>query len=263
MKLYRIFAIVMRHLYLYKRSLSRLMEIFYWPLLDLLVWGFITLYLDQFKAQLPNFLAFFLGAMILWDILYRSQQGISVSFLEEVWSRNLLNLFVTPLKPGEFLVATMAISIFKLFTAAIVTVALAWLLYSFNIFIMGLALLPFILNLMVFGWAIGVSTTAVILRYGQKAEIMAWGLAFLFQPVSAVFYPVSVLPTWLQHIAWWIPATPVFEGMRAVITSGVFPVRQLLWSLFLNLLYITTAVLYFYYTFHVAKQKGLLLRVGE
>jgi ABC-2 type transport system permease protein len=144
-----------------------------------------------------------------------------------------------------------------------VTVALAWLLYSFNIFIMGLALLPFVLNLMVFGWAIGVTTTAVILRFGQKAEIMAWGLAFLFQPFSAVFYPVSVLPQWLQQIAWWIPATPVFEGMRAVIKSGAFPWPELLWSLWLNILYLTTAVLYFYYTFHVARQKGLLLRVGE
>ena len=263
MKPYRIFAIVMRHLYLYKRSLSRLMEIFYWPLLDLLVWGFITLYLDQFKGTLPNFLAFFLGALILWDILYRSQQGISISFLEEVWSRNLLNLFVTPLRPGEFLIATMIISIFKLFTAAAVTVVLAWLLYSFNIFIMGLALLPFVLNLMVFGWAIGVSTTAVILRFGQKAEIMAWDLAFLFQPLSAVFYPVSVLPQWLQQIALWIPATPVLEGMRAVIKSVTFPWPELLWSLWLNLLYLSAAVLYFYYTFYVARQKGLLLRVGE
>jgi ABC-2 type transport system permease protein len=263
MNLGRVFAIVMRHLYLYKRSLSRLMEIFYWPLLDLLVWGFITIYLNQFKGTLPNFLGFFLGALILWDILYRSQQGISISFLEEVWSRNLLNLFVTPLRPGEFLVATMLISIFKLFTAGIATVALAWLLYSFNIFIMGLALLPFVLNLMVFGWAIGVSTTAVILRFGQKAEIMAWGLAFLFQPVSAVFYPVSVLPEWLQQIAWWVPATPVFEGMRTVIQSGDFPLQELLWSFWLNLLYLSAAVLFFYYTFRVAKQKGLLLRVGE
>lgn len=263
MKLYRVWAVVTRHLYLYKRSLSRLMEIFYWPLLDLLLWGFITLYLDRFKADLPNFLAFFLGALILWDILYRSQQGISISFLEEVWSRNLLNLFVTPLRPGEFLLATMSISIFKLVTAAMVTVALAWLLYSFNIFIMGVALLPFILNLMIFGWAIGVVTTAVILRFGQKAEIMAWGLAFMFQPVSAVFYPVSVLPGWLQHIAWWIPATPVFEGMRAVILTGEFPLAHLLRSFSVNLLYLSAAVLFFHHTFRVARQKGLLLKVGE
>src|SRR3989304_436781 len=173
MKPYRIFAIVMRHLYLYKRSLSRLMEIFYWPLLDLLVWGFITLYLDQFKGTLPNFLAFFLGALILWDILYRSQQGISISFLEEVWSRNLLNLFISPLRPGEFLIATMLISVFKLLSAALVTVILAWLMYSFNIFLIGLALIPFVLNLILLGWAIGILTTTLILRYGQKAVITA------------------------------------------------------------------------------------------
>ena len=263
MKAHRIFAIVTRHLYLYRRSLSRLMEIFYWPLLDLLLWGFITLFLDRFEADLPNFLAFFLGALILWDILYRSQQGISISFLEEIWSRNLLNLFVTPLKPGEFLVATMVISIFKLFTASLVLVLLAWLLYSFNIFILGIALLPFVLNLVIFGWAIGVVTAAVILRFGQKAEMMAWGLAFLFQPVSAVFYPVSVLPGWLQKIAWWIPATPVFEGMRTVILTGEFPLPELIRSFSLNMLYLSAAMFFFYYTFRVARQKGLLLKVGE
>lgn len=263
MKLHRIFAIALRHLYLYKRSLSRLMEIFYWPLLDLLVWGFITIYLEQFRGTLPNFVAFFLGALILWDILYRSQQGISISFLEEVWSRNLLNLFVSPLRPGEFLIATMLISVFKLLSAALVTVVLAWLMYSFNIFLIGLALIPFVLNLILLGWAIGILTTTLILRYGQKAEILAWGLAFLFQPVSAVFYPVSVLPAFLQKIAWFIPATHVFEGMRAVILKQGLPVEHLVWAFGLNAIYLLAAVLLFYHVFTIVKQKGLLLRVGE
>lgn len=263
MRIERILAIVLRHLYLYKRSLSRLMEIFYWPVLDVLVWGFITVFLAQSGEGFPNYLAFFLGAMILWDILFRSQQGISISFLEEIWSRNLLNLFVSPLRPGEFLIATMLISIFKLIAAALATVLLAWWLFSFNILIMGLALVPFVLNLMMFGWAIGITTTAVILRFGQKAEIMAWGLAFLFQPVSAVFYPVSVFPEWLQKIAWWVPATPVFEGMRSVVQSGDFPLEMLLRSFGLNLLYLTVALGIFYTMFHIAKQKGLLMRVGE
>ena len=263
MKAHRILAIMLRHLYLYRRSLSRLMEIFYWPMLDLFLWGFITLFLERFDAEMPHFLAFFLGALILWDILYRSQQGISISFLEEVWSRNLLNLFVSPLRPGEFLIATMAVSIFKLFTASLLLMVMAWLLYSFNILVLGLALLPFVLNLMIFGWAIGVVTAAVILRFGQKAEMMAWGLAFLFQPVSAVFYPVSVLPEWLQTIAWWIPATPVFEGMRGVILTGEFPLAELIRAASLNALYLFAATCFFYYTFRVAKEKGLLLKVGE
>jgi ABC-2 type transport system permease protein len=262
-KLNRIFAIALRHLYLYKRSPSRLMEIFYWPLLDLLVWGFITIYLAQFQGTLPDFVAFFLGALILWDILYRCQQGISVSFLEEVWSRNLLNLFVSPLRPGEYLIATMLISVFKLLSAALVTVILAWLMYSFNVFLIGFALIPFVLNLIFMGWAIGILTTTLILRYGQKAEILAWGLAFLFQPVSAVFYPVSVLPPFLQKIAWFIPATHVFEGMRSVIRNQGLPLEHLVWAFGLNAVYLFASLLLFYRIFTIVRQKGLLLRVGE
>ncbi len=263
MKAHRIAAIALRHLYLYKRSISRLMEIFYWPLLDLLIWGFITIYLEQFQGALPNFLAFFLGALILWDILYRSQQGISVSFLEEVWSRNLLNLFVSPLSPAEFLIATMLISLFKLLSAAFVMAILAWLFYSFNIFLIGVALIPFALNLILLGWSIGILTTTLILRYGQKAEILAWGLAFLFQPVSAVFYPVSVLPLPLQKIAWFIPASHVFEGMRSVIRNEGLPIGHLVWAFGLNACYLVASLLLFYHVFEIVKQKGLLLRVGE
>ncbi|WDT82353.1 MAG: hypothetical protein MPW14_11830 [Candidatus Manganitrophus sp.] len=186
MKLHRVAAIIQRHLYLYQRSLPRMTEVFFWPLIDLLLWGFVTLYLQRFQENLPKFVTFFLGALILWDILYRAQQGISVSFLEEVWSKNLLNLFVTPMRPSEFLAALMSISVLKLLTAGFASAFLAWFLYSFNVFVLGVSLLPFVLNLAVMGWSIGIFTMASILRYGQEAEVMAWGLAFLVQPISAV-----------------------------------------------------------------------------
>jgi ABC-2 type transport system permease protein len=263
MKLHRILAVVNRHLMLYKRSPQRIMEIVYWPLLDLLVWGFITLYLARYKEGLPAFVAFFLGALILWDILFRAQQGICISFLEEIWSRNLLNLFVSPLRVGEFLSATMLVSVIKVLGAAFVTVGLAYLLYSFNLFMIGVSLIPFAINLVATGWAIGIFTTAIILRFGQEAEVLAWGLAFLFQPVSAVFYPVTVLPPFLQTIATGIPASHVFEGMRAVIETKTFPVHELIWATGLNVVYITAAVLFFNGMFRVVKMKGLLVRAGE
>jgi len=174
------------------------MEIFYWPLLDLLVWGFITVYLAQFRQSLPGFVTFFIGALILWDILFRSQQGISVSFLEDVWAKNLLNLFASPLSPREYILSLMLVSVVKLVTVAAIMAALAWIFYSFNIFLIGISLIPFVLNLIVMGWAIGIITTALILRFGQEAEVLAWALGFLFMPISAVFYPVSVLPPFLQ-----------------------------------------------------------------
>lgn len=263
MRLHRVMALFMRHVYLYRRSLPRLMEIFYWPFLDLLLWGFISLYLMRFGKALPNFVAFLLGALILWDILFRSQQGISVSFLEDVWARNLLNLFASPLKPEEYILGLMLVSSFKIVIAGVVLSGLAWVLYSFNIFLLGVSLIPFVLSLVIMGWAIGIITTSLILRFGQQAEVLAWGIAFLFQPVSAVFYPVSVLPSVLQAVARFIPASYVFEGMRAVIATGVFPHKELLWSFGLNAAYIIGAFFIFCRVLKTVKKKGLLARIGE
>ena len=150
----RISAMFLRHTYLYRHSFTRLIEIVYWPLLDLLLWGFVSVYITKLTSQgqtTPNFLAIFLGALILWDILFRSQQGISVSFLEEVWARNFLNLFVSPLTISEYLVSLMLVSLFKVVVVFLVSSLLAWLLYSFNLFIIGLHLLPFMINLL--SWA--------------------------------------------------------------------------------------------------------------
>src|SRR5207247_10970268 len=130
MKFHRIAALLSRHLYLYKRSFPRVMEIIYWPFVDLVIWGFMTLYLERFKGTMPSFVIFFLGALILWDVLFRAQQGITISFLEEVWSRNLMNLFASPLKPSEFLAATMAMSVFKVAAVSIVMVVAALVFYS-------------------------------------------------------------------------------------------------------------------------------------
>ena len=263
MKLYRINALIVRHLYLYRRSLARVMEIFYWPFLDLVIWGFITMYLMQFKGELHGAVTWFLGALILWDVLFRAQQGITISFLEEIWARNLLNLFGSPLKPSEFLAATMALSVFKVAAVSVVMVIAALVFFDYNVFKIGIFLVPFVLSLMVAGWVIGVLTTSLILRFGQEVEVLAWGLVFLFQPISCVFYPMDVLPGWLQAIAWMNPAAHVFEGMRGVLLEGTLPWAHLAWSFGLDLVYLTLMIWFFHYMFGVCKEKGLLVRVGE
>lgn len=263
MKLHRIAALITRHLYLYKRSLPRLMEIFYWPFLDLVVWGFITVYLMRFQGQLPGAVTFFLGALILWDVLFRAQQGITISFLEEIWARNLMNLFASPLTPGEFLAATMAMSVFKVAAVSMVMVGAAWVFYSYNVFIIGLSLVPFVLNLILTGWIIGVLTTSLIMRFGQEAEVLAWGMVFLFQPISCVFYPLEVLPAWLQPVALANPAAHIFEGMRIIVNGGTLPVNHLVWAFGLNLVYFALMVGWFHRTFNACKERGLLVRVGE
>lgn len=263
MKLHRIMALIARHLYLYRRSLSRIMEIFYWPFLDLVIWGFITLYLARYQGQVPGFVTFFLGALILWDMLFRSQQGITISFLEELWARNLMNLFASPMKPSEFLTATMAMSVMKVTVVSIIMTCCALLFYSYNILIVGVWLMPFVLNLVITGWIIGVFTTSLIMRFGQEAEVLAWSMVFLFQPISCVFYPMEVLPTWLQMIAWANPAAHIFEGMRAVLGTGASPIGNLAWAVGLNVALLVGVVTWFYRTVAYCKDQGLLVRIGE
>ncbi|MFO0707541.1 MAG: ABC transporter permease [Nitrospira sp.] len=263
MKLHRITAVLLRHLYLYRRSLPRMMEIFYWPFLDLVIWGFITLYLARYQSQVPGFVTFFLGALILWDMLFRSQQGITISFLEELWARNLMNLFASPLTPGEFLAATMAMSIFKVVCVSVVMGLCAWVFYDYNIFLIGLWLLPFVVSLVITGWVIGVFTTSLIMRFGQEAEVLAWSMVFLFQPISCVFYPMDVLPAWLKPVAWANPAAHVFEGMRGVLGQSGEPLTHLAWATGLNLVLLVAMIAWFHRTFAYCKDQGLLVRVGE
>ena len=263
MKRHRIVALIVRHLYLYRRSLPRIMEIFYWPFLDLVIWGFITTYLARYQSQIPGFVTFFLGGLILWDMLFRSQQGITISFLEELWARNLMNLFASPLKPSEFLAATMAMSMMKVAAVSVVMAVCALLFYSYNVFMMGLWLIPFVFNLVITGWVIGVFTTSLIMRFGQEAEVLAWSMVFMFQPISCVFYPMEVLPAWLKPVAWANPAAHVFEGMRMVLSSGEAPLTNFAWAVGLNALFLVAAVAWFYRTFAYCKDQGLLVRVGE
>ncbi len=263
MNLRRVFAIFLRQLYLYRRSFTRILDVFYWPTVDLLLWGFVTLYLEKAGAQMPQYVSFFLGGLILWNILLRAQQGLSVSFLEDIWARNLLNLFVSPLTLNEYLAGLVLVSIVKVVIAFVVMTTLAALFFGFKIFVLGTSLLPFILNLCALGWAIGLVTMAAILRFGQEAEILAWALSFLFLPVSAVFYPVDVLPEMLQKIAAWVPSSYIFEGMRKVLLVKAFEKTLLLKASLLNLAYFFGSYFLFLDTYRDALKRGTIPKIGE
>lgn len=263
MNLTRIAGMTRRSFYLYRSSLPRVIEQLYWPVVDLLVWGFLTIYLQRFEGTLPNFLAYFLGGLILWDILFRSQVGVSVAYLEEVWSRNLLNLFVSPMRPAEFLVAAMSTAMMRVGFTTTVTLVIAWTFYGFNAFIMGSWIALFMVSLILMGWAMGIFISGLVMRFGQGAESLAWGLIFLVQPVAAVFYPVAVLPPALQHVSQVIPAAHVFEGMRQVLDGKGAPLHHLAWAYGLNVVYLLAGAAFFYYTLAEAKREGRLLRVGE
>ena len=256
----RMSGLLLRQLFLYRRSMIRSLEVVYWPVLDLLVWGFLSVYVARLRGGGAAAIAFLLGGMILWDIFFRVQQAISVSFLEDIWTRNLVNVFVSPISTPEFLGATMLLGVAKVAVIGLLLSGLALALYAFNIFPYAPALLPFIVNLILSAWGMGIITTALILRYGQGAEVLAWAVAFLFQPFSAVFYPVAVLPAALQHVAWLLPTTYAFEGMRTVLSGHPLPWGYVAGALGLNAVLFGIAAGVFARVMWIARELGLLMR---
>jgi ABC-2 type transport system permease protein len=256
----RVSALLMRHLYLYRRSHIRAGEIVFWPVMNLLLWGFITAYLQRFAV--PEAVGFLLGGLIFWDVLYRSQMAITLSVTEEVWVKNLLNIFIAPIHIADFLLATCLMGVIRALVNVIILGGLAYVLYAFDLFTMGVALLPFLISLLLFGWGVGMCTMALMLRFGQAAEALAWSVPFLLQPLSAVFYPVDVLPRWLQPVAHLLPSMYIFEGMRTALRTGSVDPSLLLAALSLNVVYLAIGAGFFGWMLRQAREKGYLSRLG-
>jgi len=256
----RIGALLLRYVYLYRRSVARMMGILFWPVMDLLVWGFLTSYLEKFAA--PPAVTYLLGAVIFWDIFYMAQQAITLSITEDIWAKNILNVFVAPVRTWELLVATSLIGVLRATLSAGALALLARLFYGFPLFSIGLPLIPFYFSLLLFGWAMGMFTMALVLRFGSAAEALIWGIPFLIQPLSAVFYPVSVLPGWVQMIARALPSTWVFEGMREALATGRVGVRTLLLAVLLNAVYLAAGAAFFGWMLGRVREKGYLARLG-
>ena len=259
----RIYAMTLRHLYLLRGSWTRLAELAYWPLINVVMWGFVTQFFVGHSDWLSRAAGVLLGAVMLWDVLFRGNLGVALSFLEEMWSRNLGHLSVSPLRPIELAAAMLLMSLIRTLVGMIPAVLLAIPLYHFSLFSLGLPLLAFFANLMITGWAVGLAVSALVLRYGLGAESLAWVLIIGIAPLCGIYYPISTLPGWLQSVAWFLPPSHVFEGMRMVMFNQIFPLGHLAIALALNAVYITAAVALFLRVFHVARVKGLFLGMGE
>lgn len=260
----RIWGLMYRHLALYRRSWPRLLELTYWPTLQMCIWGFTSSFIASRMGVGGQLAAgLLLGGVLLWEVALRSQMGAAISFLEEIWSRNLGHVFVSPLRPWELVAALIAMSAIRMAIGVLPAVLLAWGLYAFNLFALGPVLILFTINLMMMGWWIALGVISLILRHGAGAEALAWSVLFGITPFAAVFYPVSVLPTVLQPVALALPAAHVFEGMRAALDSGVLRWDHLAWAAALNLTWAAAAVLLFARQFRVARERGALLSIGE
>lgn len=258
----RVKALVLRYLYLLRSSWPRIIEIAYWPTMQMIIWGFVS---QHFSTSSPELTAggILISVVLVWDCLFRSHISYTLSFLEELWSRNLGNLFVAPLRPVELIAGLATISMMRTLIGMIPAALLAIPFFDVSVFDMGLPLLGFFFNLVLTGWAISQLVTGILIRYGLGAESLTWVLPFLIAPFSCIYYPLSTLPEWMQSIAVFIPTTYVFEGMRNLLIEGVFVESLMVKGFILNFLYLVIGLFVFFISFQAARKHGLLLQSGE
>jgi ABC-2 type transport system permease protein len=259
----RVWAMMLRYLYLLRSSWPRTLELIYWPAIQMILWGFMSRFLMTNSTWVAKAGGVLLAAVMLWDVMFRGQLGVSVSFLEEMWSRNLGHLFATPLRPYEWVISLIFMSFVRVGIGVVPTALLAIPLYHYSIFSLGLPLLAFFALLMIMGWAMGLAICGLILRHGLGAESIAWFAVFILAPVSAIYYPVSILPWWLQYLAWCLPSAHVFEGMRTVMFQHYFPLGHFIVAVGLDIVWLAAGGIVFLVFMRQARRRGALMQMGE
>ena len=260
MNVRRTAAVALRQFYLYAGSPTRVVPLFGWVAIDIALWGFITRYLNSIASPGFNFVPALLGAVLLWDFLARVMQGVSTAFLEDVWSRNFLNMFATPLRISEYILGLVATAIVTSVIGLVTMLCLATFAFGLSFFAYGAAILPFLLVLFLSGIALGIAGTAMVLRLGPASEWFLWPMPAMISPFAGVFYPVATLPHWMQAVSRVLPPSYVFEGMRAIVRGTPWHVSSLAIGFGLSVLYIAAASLFFRHVFRVAVRTGLLAR---
>lgn len=257
MKSHRIYAVVLRHWYAFRSSLDRLSDSFYWPTIDLLLWGLSAQFFKSHSFLGENIVIIIVSGVVYWRIVWRAQYEIAINVLQEMWDQNLINLLVTPLTFFEWIVSLLFIGILKGILTLVFAMLVAYLLYQVNIFLYGFYFIPLLLLLIMTGWWIGFLVSGLLLRYGSNIQTIAWSASGLLTPFSAVYYPLSILPIWAQKIALFVPTSYVFEGMRQVLNTGTLDPQKLLMSFYLNCIYLLLTALYLYKSFQALRQKGV------
>lgn len=260
MRLYRTAAIALRQFYLIRGSFSRAFPLFAWVGIDIVLWGFITKYLNTVSASGFNFVPVLLGAVLLWDFFTRVMHGVTMAFFEDVWSRNFLNVFAAPLSISEYVGGLVLASIATSSVGLGVMLLVATLVFGLSFFSYGLLLVPFLLVLFLFGIALGIFGSALVLRLGPASEWFVWPIPALISPFAGVFYPLSTLPRWMQYVSRVLPPAYVFEGMRAIVLGQAASAAALLGGGCLALLYIVLAGFFFTRIYQHAVHTGLIAR---
>lgn len=253
----RVVAIIMRYTINMRHNWDRLSDAFYWPLMDLVLLGLTGLYFAKTSINSPHAAEIILTGVIFWWVVWRGQYEIGTNLLSEIWDRNLVNIFVAPLKISEWILSFLIFGFLKMIVSFAFLILVSFIIYQYNVFMYGFLIIPIALSLLMIGWSIGFVIAGILIWFGQKIQTIAWVGGAVLAPVSAIYYPLSILPGWVQKIALFVPSSYMFEGMREFISTGSMPLEKFLISFALNIIYLTLSICFFVFMFKKSRKLGL------
>ena len=263
MNIDKIFALSLRHVYLIKGSFPRILDLIYWPTIQIFLWGFISKFFTLNSSYFENTVGIILSAAILYDFLFRSSISYNMMFLEEIWSRNFTNLFIAPIKISEIIAALTFTAIFRTLIGLVPAALLAIPLFGVSIFKIGIPLIFLLITLYIFGVTLGLLVTSGLVRFGPSFENIAWASLFFLAPLGCIYYPIEILPDWLQIIAKLLPLVHIFEEMRNVLIHDIVNYYQILKAIIISFIYFVFGIIVFYLSYEGAKNRGTLINMGE
>ena len=263
MSLIRIYGLFLRHFFLITRSFPRILDLIYWPSIQITLWGFISNFFASHSSYYNNTVGVILTCAILYDFLFRTSIGFNMLFLEEIWSRNFTNLFIAPMKISEIITSLVFTALIRALIGLIPAIILTSPLFGISILDLGIYLFFLFLSLYIFGITLGILVSSGLLRFGPSFENIAWSTMFLLAPFGCIYYPIETLPEIFQKIAYSLPLVYVFEEARNILINNSVNLENLYSALKLNVVYLTLAIILFYYSFSEARKKGTLINIGE
>ena len=263
MRWHKIYGLSLRHIYLIKSSFPRILDLIYWPSIQVFLWGFISKFFTMSSAYYSDAVGIILTAAILYDFLFRTSISYNMMFLEEIWSRNFTNLFIAPIKIREIIAALTLTAVVRTSIGLVPAALLAIPLFGVSIFTLGLPLLFLLISLYIFGISLGLLVTSGLIRFGPSFENIAWASLFFLAPLGCIYYPLEILPEWLQYVAKLLPLVHIFEEMRNILINDIINYSQIIKSIGISILYFIFGVLIFYMSYFGARIRGTLINMGE
>ena len=259
----RMYGLFLRHFFLIRSSFPRILDLIYWPSIQIILWGFISKFFSTYSDYYNNTIGIILSCAILYDFLFRSSISFNMLFLEEIWSRNFTNLFIAPMKISEIIISLVFTALIRTLIGLVPAILITSPLFGISILNLGIPLFFLFLSLYIFGITLGLFVSSGLLRFGPSFENIAWSSLFLLAPLGCIYYPIEILPDFFQTLAKALPLVYIFDQTRNILVNNIFNFESILYAFYLNAIYLLAGIFLFYFSFSEARKKGSLINMGE